>query len=81
MSHRALAFKTIADNVDSNRKLLKKRHINQLNNQMDNQLFAITVNQRNVNSCTRSELEQCGVDKKIKEKYNMRIRDCRVDGR
>lgn len=77
---RTLEFKVIADNVDSNRKLLKKRH-NQLNNQRNNQLYAITVNQRNVSSCT-SELEhhRGGLDKKMKDKHNMRIRDCCVDG-
>lgn len=77
---RELAFKLINDNVDSNKKLLKRRNC-QLNNQINNEMFAITVNQRNVSSCT-SKLEHhgSGVDKKIKEKYNMRIRDCRVDG-
>lgn len=74
-----LAFKTIIDNTDSNKKLLKMRN-SQLNNQINNEMFAITVNQRKMSTCT-SELEQHGrVDKKIKEKYNMRIRDCRVDG-
>lgn len=77
---RELAFKTITDNVDSNKKLLKRRNY-QLNNQINNEMFAITVNQRNVSSCT-SKLEHHGggVDKNIKEKYNMRIRDYRVDG-
>lgn len=75
---RELAFKTIiTDNVDSNRKLLKRR-----NCQLNNQMFAITVNQWNVSSCT-SKLEHHGsvVDKKTKEKNNLRIRDCRrIDG-
>lgn len=75
---RELTFKTIAD---SNRRLLKRRNHYQLNTQINNEIFAIAVNQRNVNNCT-SKLEHHGggVDKNIKEKYNMRIRDCRVDG-
>lgn len=77
---RELAFKTIADNVDSNKKLLNRRNC-QLNNQQKNEKFAIAVNQRNVNSLTgKFEHHGGGVDKNIKEKYNMRIRDCRVDG-
>lgn len=78
---RELAFKTITDNVDSNKKLLKKRN-HQLNNQHQfNEIFAINDNQRNVNSCTsKLEHHRGGVDKKIKEKYNMRIRNSRVEG-
>lgn len=76
---RELAFKAIADNVDSNKKLLKRRNC-QLNNQINNELFAITINKRNVSSCTGKLEHHDGVDKNIKEKYNMRIRNCRVDG-
>lgn len=78
---RQLTYKPITDNVDSNKKLLNRRHI-QLNNQISHEMFAITVNQRKMSSCT-NKLEHHhggGIDKKIKEKYNMRIRDVRVDG-
>ncbi len=78
ISSRQLAFKAISDNVDSNRKLLKNRS-NQLNNQISKEMFAVTVNQRNVNNCTSKLEHHHGiVDKKIKEKFNMRIRDCRL---
>lgn len=76
---RQLAFKTFNDHVDSNKKLLYRRHC-QLNNHQSNEMFAINDNQRNVSSCTSKLVCRGGVDKKIKEKYNMRIRDCNVEG-